>query len=46
MIPGPEEPFAFTRLHMSALWLAVGLLYIWQMWKIELILQAVLDQRS
>jgi hypothetical protein len=46
MIPGLEEPFAFTRLQMTPLWLAIGLLYIWQMWKIELILQAALDQRS
>jgi hypothetical protein len=46
MIPGPVEPFAFTRLQMTPLWLALGLLYIWHMWKIELLLQVALDHRS
>jgi hypothetical protein len=25
MIPGPEEPFAFTERQMTALWLVIGL---------------------
>jgi hypothetical protein len=31
---------------MTPLWLALGLLYIWQMWKFELTLRVALDQWS